>query len=72
MAGKLTLKNTMVYDFMRRSIPSNHLNISVKDVYRKNQAEIAEKFNINTYATFNMHVRKCMEWERATGKKVSV
>lgn len=67
---KLTLKNAMVYDFMR-----NHLDDDmhdVKAVFEANKTEIARRFAITTYQTFNMHVRKCRDWENQTESKVNV
>lgn len=71
MATKITLKNAMVYDFMRRNIRTVE-TASVKAVYKKHSAEIAKQFGINNYAGFNFHVRKCLNWETATGNKIDV
>lgn len=70
--SKLTLKNCLVYDYFRNHIPANHLNISVKNVFQKHEAEIGDEFGINNYATFNMHVRKCLDWEQKNGRKIEV
>lgn len=69
-ASEPTLKNAMVYDFMRTHLDDDMHD--VKTVFMANQTEIARRFNITTYATFNMHVRKCREWENQTGNKVNV
>lgn len=70
MATKLTLKNQLVYDFFRKKL-DGYTN-DVKAVFMANKDELARRYSINTYATFNMHVRKCREWEAETGNKVTV
>lgn len=71
MAGKLTLKNIMVYDFMR-SKSEDMDDARVKSIFEAHKTEIAKRFSINTYQTFNFHVRKCLDWEHKTGNKVKV
>ena len=56
---KLTLKNIMVFDYVRRSGSSN-----VKQIFEKNKAEIEKLFGIKTYQSFNRHVAKVIEFER--------
>lgn len=56
---KLTLKNIMVFDYVRRSGSSN-----VKQIFDKNKAEIEKLFGIKTYQSFNRHVAKVIEFER--------
>lgn len=73
MSKKLTLKNIMVYDYMRRHLDSSDVeDSSVKSVFRANQEDIAKRFSITTYQAFNFHVRKCLDWENSTGNKVNV
>lgn len=59
--SKLTVKNAQVYQFFKGHLDDD-MN-SVKEVFMANQSELARRFNITTYATFNMHVRKCRDWE---------
>jgi hypothetical protein len=70
MSSKLTLKNQLVYDFFRKHLDDDMGD--VKTVFMANKTELARRYSINTYATFNMHVRKCREWEAETGNKVTV
>lgn len=70
--SKLTVKNSMVYEFLRRHLDNDDTATNVKAVYDANKDEIARRFGISTYATFNMHVRKCREWEVETGNKIEV
>ena len=70
MASKLTLKNQLVYDYFRKHLTDE--NSDVKVVFNATKTELARRFGIATYATFNMHVRKCREWENETGNKVTV
>ena len=67
----LTIKNAMVYDYMRKKIDTVP-QTSVKAVYLANKDEIAREFGINGYQQFNFHIRKCLDWETSTGKKVNV
>lgn len=68
--SKLTLKNQLVYDFFRKHVTDE--TPDVKAVFNATKTELARRFSITTYATFNMHVRKCREWENETGNKVTV
>jgi len=68
---KPTLKNIMVYDFMRKKAEGLS-NPSVKAVYTANKDEIAQRFEINGYQTFNWHVRRVLDWQNKTGDKVEV
>lgn len=68
--SKLTLKNQLVYDFFRKHLDEDMSD--VKSVFQNNSDELARRYGITTYATFNMHVRKCREWESETGNKVTV
>ena len=70
MATKLTLKNQLVYDFFRKHVTDS--TPDVKAVFNSTSSELSRRFGITTYATFNMHVRKCREWEAETGNKVTV
>jgi len=70
MAVKLTLKNQLVYDFFRKHLDEDMHD--VKTVFMANRTELARRYGITTYATFNMHVRKCRNWESETGNKVTV
>lgn len=71
MAGKLTLKNIMVYDYMRRHSESVD-DARVKSIFNAHKEDIAKRFNITTYQAFNFHVRKALDWEASTGNKVNV
>ncbi len=71
MTGNPTIKNAMVYDFMRKHI-GNVTPTNVKAVFENYRTEIREQFGITTYSSFNDHVRRCREWERRTGNKVEV
>ena len=64
-----TLKNAMVYDFLRTNLGKHD---TVKGVYLSNREEISREFGINTYQTFAMHVRRSRQWERSTGNKITV
>lgn len=68
--SKLTLKNQLVYDFFRKHLDDDMHD--VKTVFTANKTELARRYGITTYQTFNMHVRKCREWEAKTGNKVTV
>lgn len=68
---KPTLKNIMVYDFMRRKAEGTS-NSSVKAIYNAHADEIAQRFGINGYQTFNWHVRRVLDWQASTGKEVEV
>ena len=72
MAKKLTLKNIMVYDFMRGCISTEHTNLSVKEIHRLNKDEIRKRFAITTYQAFNFHVRKVIDWRAETGSDINV
>jgi len=71
MANKITLKNAMVYDFMRKH-SGTITDGAVKSIFEANKDEIAKQFGITTYQTFNFHVRKCLDWESKTGNRVNV
>lgn len=58
--NKVTLKNIMVYDYLRRVAGSE---TSVKKIYTTNKAEITKLFGISTYASFNFHIRKVINFE---------
>ncbi len=72
MATKLTLKNIMVYDYMRRHYDSDQMATNVKAIYHANKDEIKKLFGIGNYQGFNFHVRKVINWETSTGNKVKV
>lgn len=65
--SKITLKNQLVYQFFKENVDGK---TDVKEVYNAHADEIAERFQINNYATFNMHVRKCRDYE-AKGNKLA-
>ena len=60
MAEKLTLKNIMVFDYVRRKGGGN-----VKKIFTENQAEIKKLFNIKTYNSFNRHITKVIKFEES-------
>lgn len=70
MATKLTLKNQLVYDYFRKHLHDEQAD--VKGVFTANKVEINRRFSINTYATFNQHIKRCRDWEAETGKQVEV
>lgn len=70
MATKLTLKNIMVYDYLRRVRNGDQSASTVKAVYTANKDEIKKLFGIGNYQGFNFHVRKVIDWETSTGNKV--
>lgn len=68
---KPTLKNIMVYDFMRKKAEA-YGNNNVKAIYNANSVEIAQRFGINGYQTFNWHVRRVIDWKMQTGNDAEV
>lgn len=70
-ATKITLKNAMVYEFLRSKIRRDQ-TASVKSIYNSHKSEIAKQFGINNYQGFNFHVRKCLNWETSTGNNITV
>jgi len=68
---KPTLKNIMVYDFMRRHA-ENADTANVKAIYNAHKDEIAQRFGIGGYQTFNWHVRRVIDWKMQTGNDVEV
>ncbi len=60
---KTTVKNAQVYQYFKEHLDADEMATNVKSVYYANKDDIARRFSIATYATFNMHVRKCREYE---------
>lgn len=69
---KITLKNIMVYDFMRNHYTADEMSTNVKSIFNANKDEISKRFGIKTYATFNFHIRKVLNWEAKAGNNLSV
>lgn len=68
--SKLTLKNATVYQFMKLNAKDDET--SVKAFYRNNEEEIRRRFGINNYAGFNHHIRKVLDYEAQTGKRLEI
>lgn len=68
--SKFTVKNAQVYQFFKEHLDDDMSTVKV--VFMANKTELARRFGITTYATFNMHVRKCREWEAETGNTIEV
>lgn len=64
---KVTLKNLMVYDYLQHIRGDE---TSVKKIYTKHKDEIAKRFSINTYASFNFHIRKVLDFETTNKYKL--
>jgi hypothetical protein len=71
-SDKLTLKNIMVFDYLRRKLEAKGGNSSVKAVFVENKDEIKALFQISTYNSFNRHCTKVMAWEAVNGLSVGV
>ncbi len=61
----LTLKNVMVYDYFRKKLELNYS--SVKTVYASNKDDIEARFQIKSYNSFRIHVKKGIDYERQYG-----
>lgn len=63
MATKITLKNALVYKFLKDHYDADQMAGNVKAIYHANKAEIDRRFKISTYASFNFHIRRAMNFE---------